>query len=142
LPTAHSRTLSAPAEDYSAPLPAPAEAERAGGLVKRLVSLLTGAKREVGELERFLVLMAIAARSLGVPMVRGENPAEIMPAARTNVLSIAESTGIPRETVRRKVRELLEMKLIFRSGQLLGLSGAGWRTIAPGLHRMACPAED
>jgi DNA-binding Lrp family transcriptional regulator len=65
-----------------------------------------------------------------------------MPAARTNVLSIADSTGIPRETVRRKVRELLEMKLIFRSGRLLGLSGAGWGKISPGLRRMACSGED
>lgn len=44
---------------------------------------------------------------------------ETLPTLWTNIRSIADSTGIPRETVRRKVNDLIEAGLVKRSGQLL-----------------------
>lgn len=47
---------------------------------------------------------------------------EALPTLWTNIRSIADSTGIPRETVRRKVNDLIEAGLVKRSGQLLGIT--------------------
>lgn len=65
-----------------------------------------------GDLDRMLVLAVIGLRTLPARRVDGLSYAEFQ-AGQTvdrpspiNVQSIAETSGIPRETVRRKVREL------------------------------------
>jgi CRP-like cAMP-binding protein len=127
-------------EDQVARLPSAAEAEAARRAARRLTGLLSAARRDFGELERFLVLLVIATRSLnavrqlGQPQT-GDPPSALVP--RVNVRSIADSTGIPRETVRRKVQELLASGVAVRSGHLIGLSQSGWSKIAPGLASMA-----
>ncbi|MEH6664850.1 MAG: hypothetical protein V7678_08350 [Brevundimonas sp.] len=47
---------------------------------------------------------------------------DALPTLWTNIRSIADSTGIPRETVRRKVNDLIEAGLVKRSGQLLTIT--------------------
>jgi hypothetical protein len=65
-----------------------------------------------GDLDRMLVLAVIGLRTLPARRVDGLSYAEfqagqtVQQPSPINVQSIAESSGIPRETVRRKVREL------------------------------------
>jgi len=47
---------------------------------------------------------------------------DTLPTLWTNIRSIADSTGIPRETVRRKVNDLIKDGLVKRSGQLLTIT--------------------
>ncbi len=47
---------------------------------------------------------------------------DTVPTLWTNIRSIADSSGIPRETVRRKVNDLIKEGLVRRSGQLLTIT--------------------
>ena len=84
--------------------------EIAPALVSQLVSVLSQGRQAFGDLDRVLILMLICERSKR----RGG-------ASWTNIRSIAESTGLPRETVRRKVAQLAEAGLISREGHRLKL---------------------
>jgi hypothetical protein len=68
-----------------------------------------------GDLDHLLIMCVIAGRTLSANRVRGVSYEEFLEGRRggrqgsgTNVHSIADSTGIPRETVRRKVERLIE----------------------------------
>lgn len=91
--------------------------------VKAFSSLLIALRRDFsGDLDMLLVLAVIGDRRLsrrvspdaltydriGQTAVREDSNAAI------NALSIAEYTGIPRETVRRKVNELIEKGWVLR----------------------------
>ena len=80
-------------------------------LVSRLVEVLSQGRQAFGDLDRVLILLVICERS----KLRGPR------AGWTNIRSIAESTGLPRETVRRKVAQLAEEGLISREGNRLTL---------------------
>ena len=104
-------------ENYSRVAPA---------LLSALTDYLIVSRRQANDLDRQLVLLVIMLRSA---MARGfadipseqvlSGEVETLPTLWTNIRSIADSTGIPRETVRRKVNDLIEAGLVKRSGQLL-----------------------
>jgi DNA-binding IclR family transcriptional regulator len=57
-----------------------------------------------------------------------------------NTLSIAESSGIPRETVRRKVANLVREGWIYRSGSTLHFTSKGYRetrSVREAMERLA-----
>jgi len=91
--------------------------------VEHFTELLITLRREFnGDLDRMLVLGIIGLRTMPPSQVRGisyddfnagpvvQNPGPI------NVQSIADTSGIPRETVRRKVTALEQAGLIERRG--------------------------
>jgi DNA-binding IclR family transcriptional regulator len=80
-------------------------------LVSRLVEVLSQGRQAFGDLDRVLILLVICERS----KLRGPR------RGWTNIRSIAESTGLPRETVRRKVVQLADEGLISREGNRLTL---------------------
>lgn len=98
-------------------------------LLSALTDYLIVARRQSDDLDRQLVLLVIMLRST---MAKGfsDLPSErilsgemdAVPTLWTNIRSIADSTGIPRETVRRKVNDLIKAGLVTRSGQLLTIT--------------------
>lgn len=99
-----------------------------------------GAARSIfdGDVERTVVLLEVAVRTakdtrfLGVDLdsvLRGEIPA--LPSRAINMRSIADSSGIPKETVRRKIAALIAQGLIIREGNNLSLSPSVWQTLTP-----------
>jgi DNA-binding IclR family transcriptional regulator len=61
-------------------------------------------------------------------LLSGEIP--IFPTLGTNVRSVAESTGTPKETVRRKVGELIEAGWISRQGNELRFTALAYQELA------------
>ena len=105
-------------------------------LVEPLTSFLTVARAVTGDLDKVLIMVTITLRSSRHPDFRsgkafedGEDAA--VPGFGTNVRSVADSTGIPRETVRRKVRELEAMGWVVRDGNTLHYSVEGYEGAAP-----------
>lgn len=74
-----------------------------------------------GDLDQMLILSVIGARTLTADRARGVNYEDFLlgrrgngPRGRINTQSIAESTGIPRETVRRKLQLLIDRGWVYR----------------------------
>ena len=91
-----------------------------------------------GDADKFLVLTVIALRTTQHPEFRAVKPADptwdegaILPSLGVNVRSVAESLGIPKETVRRKVQELVAAGWIAREGAGLHITGLAYRDLAP-----------
>lgn len=91
-----------------------------------------------GDLQKHVILLAIAERSLAHPAHRAQSEAERMsddtppfPTRGVNVGSIAETSGIPRETVRRKVAQLVEAGWVVASSETLQLTPKAYRDLAP-----------
>jgi hypothetical protein len=113
--------------------------EVAPTMVGGLVELLGLIRHEFdGDLDRWLVFATVVLRTVSAPSFRsiplarfidGELPPES--ACATNARSIAESLQIPRETVRRKVNELLAQGLIQRTSAGLTLSAQGAQDMKP-----------
>lgn len=68
-----------------------------------------------GDMDQLLILSVIGDRTLGTARAKGLNYADFLEGKRAvgiprriNTQSVADSTGIPRETVRRKIRRLIE----------------------------------
>jgi hypothetical protein len=101
--------------------------------------LVTLRRQFDGDLDRMLVLAIIGARTLSRGQIDGlcydrfmatERPGE---AAPINVQSIADYSGIPRETVRRKVNDLVRLGWIIRSDKgHLTASAQAAEDLAPG----------
>jgi hypothetical protein len=97
-------------------------ARHAPELVAPLLDLLIAARQAYGgDIDMVLILLSVgmrqaehgACRELSYEEVRRGVQASL-PGSGTNVRSIAESTGIPRETVRRKVDGLEQAGLLER----------------------------
>jgi CRP-like cAMP-binding protein len=101
--------------------------EIAAPLISRLVAFLSLGRRTFGDLDRLLILYVICERSR--PDAAGRRPARPW----TNIRSIAESTGLPRETVRRKVAQLAAEGLVSRDGNRL--------TLLPAIANVAGPTR-
>ncbi|HSV02503.1 MAG TPA: hypothetical protein VLI41_04795 [Phenylobacterium sp.] len=96
-------------------------------LVAPLVDLLTEAQHAFGgDIEKLHILLMIALRTaehrgasgLDLDRVLAGEMAEL-PSLATNVKSLSAGSGIPEETVRRKVRALVEDGLIRRRDHAL-----------------------
>jgi hypothetical protein len=91
-----------------------------------------------GDLDKFLVLLAIGMRTVAHPgfanaqqgtLLSGELP--IFPTLGINTRSVAESLRIPKETTRRKVAELIELGWVHRSAHHLHFTAKAYKTLAP-----------
>lgn len=105
-----------------------------------------------GDLDAVLVLLVVFQRANQHPAFARLRPADLgagggdqIPSLPLNIQSIADSTGIPRETVRRKVKALVERGWVIREGGQLRLAGEGYRAVAPAreaLIRLAARVAD
>jgi len=105
----------------------------AKGLVGPLLDVLAAGRAACdGDLDRFHVLLVIAQRTAEDrrtaelrldDMLSGK--VQDLPSLTTNIRSIAESTGIPKETVRRKVATLVADGLVRREGNELSYTRLG-----------------
>ena len=91
-----------------------------------------------GDADKFLVMLVVANRTTEhklfasysqSQLLSGEVP--VFPGLGTNVRSIAESIGAPRETVRRKVTELIAAGWIARQGTDLYFTATAYQHLAP-----------
>lgn len=91
-----------------------------------------------GDIEKFMVILVVAirttehadfARYTPAQLISGEVP--VFPGLGTNVRSIADSIGAPKETVRRKVAELLDAGWFVREGNNLYFTAAAYQELAP-----------
>ena len=91
-----------------------------------------------GDLELNIIILAIIDRTIGHPEFRALGHAErvsdedpVFTSLGVNVRGIADSTGIPRETVRRKVRSLIDIGWIAQVDGHLHFTARGYRDLAP-----------
>ena len=113
--------------------------EIAAELLKPLLSLMrawldTGG----GDLLKILVLLAITvrttmhrdfARLTQKELLSGE--IAVFPALRTNARSVADTIGAPKETVRRKVADLIETGWLVREAGRLRLTALAYQQLTP-----------
>ena len=88
-----------------------------------------------------LIMITITLRSSCHPDFRSLDPADtgtghLMPGYGTNGRSLAESTGIPRESVRRKVKQLIAAGWVARHGAHLRYTVRGYHAVAPAREAM------
>lgn len=90
-----------------------------------------------GDVDKFLILLVIAVRTTQHhgfaqlttdQLTSGEIP--VFPSLGVNVRSIADSLGIPKESVRRKVAELIETGWVVREGNDLLFTVQAYREVA------------
>ena len=91
-----------------------------------------------GDLDKLLIVLVVALRTAEDPKLAGirledvlSGDVETYPSLRTNVRSIADSTGVPRETVRRKVADLVAAGWISRDGDALSYTPEASRALTP-----------
>ena len=110
----------------------------ARSLLRPLLHLLSISREACGgDVDKFLIMLVIAIRTTEherfatysqAQLLSGEIP--IFPTLGTNVRSVAESTGTPKETVRRKVGELIEAGWISRKGNELRFTVLAYQELA------------
>jgi hypothetical protein len=99
----------------------------AAQLLPALLQVLLEARNACGgDIEAFIIALSVALRTVDQPVFRELSYAQLIAGfdqvklgLGTNVQSIADSTGIPKETVRRKVSSLETDGVILRRGHLL-----------------------
>ena len=91
--------------------------------------LNVGRETSDGDLDKLLIVLVVAMRtaedkrSLDIELEDVLSGAvDVFPSLSTNVRSIADSTGIPKESVRRKVSALVDAGWIRRDGNNLSLA--------------------
>lgn len=91
-----------------------------------------------GDLDKFIVLMEVVLRTASDKRLSAITSQELMsgdsasyPTLGTNIRSIAQSSGIPRETVRRKVLDLLAEGWIERNDHTLGMAPKASKKLTP-----------
>ena len=91
-----------------------------------------------GDVEKAVVLLEVAIRTLQDPRLAGVDLKTVLggeiesyPSLATNMRSIADSSGIPKETVRRKVAALVAEGLVLRDGNNLSLSPTASPALTP-----------
>jgi PAS domain S-box-containing protein len=105
-------------------------------LLKPLLAyLLTARKASGGDLEMTIILIMIAIRAVEHPdfsklsMAERLEEATVFPSNGVNTTSIAQSSGIPLETVRRKVEKLVGQGWIVRRGRNLHFTAKAFREL-------------
>ena len=89
-----------------------------------------------GDMDKFLILLVVGVRALEHPAFAAYSPEALsdapeLPSLGTNVRSIAASIGIPKETVRRKVCELVDAGWFERRAGALHYTADAYRQLAP-----------
>lgn len=90
-----------------------------------LGSFLSSMREHCGDIENFLICIAVAARNYGSAdrELSGRVPMAAAKLRASNILSVSAATGIPRETVRRKTLKLCDLGLLERAGRKLFVTG-------------------
>lgn len=91
-----------------------------------------------GDLDRLFIVLVVAMRTAEDRRVLDldlddvlRGAVDVYPSLSTNVRSISDSTGIPKESVRRKVAALVEEGWIHRQGNSLSLAPQASRWLTP-----------
>ncbi|MET0295210.1 MAG: hypothetical protein ABW042_09360 [Phenylobacterium sp.] len=89
-----------------------------------------------GDLDQVVLMIALTLRSSLHPDFRALEEAElealgVLPGFGTNMRSLADSTGIPRETARRKLALLIERGWITWHRGALHYTASGYRSVEP-----------
>lgn len=91
-----------------------------------------------GDADKFLVMLVVALRTTRhhefaayTPKQLASGEASVLPGLGTNGRSIAASLGIPKETVRRRVCELVDADWLARRNSRLYLTAKGYQALAP-----------
>lgn len=108
-------------------------------LLNSLLDLMTVSRASCGgDVDKFLILLAIAVRASEHPSFRdlttddlAEGRFAVLPSLGINVRSISASLRIPPETARRKVSELIDAGWIVRQRRSLMFTGKGARETEP-----------
>src|SRR5262249_5316969 len=102
-------------------------------LLKPLLNYLLMAREVVsGDLDLNIILLVIAIRTIEHPEFRQLSEGgliekvPVLPTLGVNALSLSESLGITRETVRRKVAELVQKGWLARRGSNLHFTSKGF----------------
>jgi hypothetical protein len=122
--------------------------EVAADLVEPLLRVLQVARHYCGgDIDKFLVMMVVGLRTTQHPDYRSltteqldAGGVEVMPSLGVNGQSVADSLGIPKETVRRKIHELIEQGWIVRREGYLYFTGQAHRDLAPVREEMTALA--
>ena len=107
-------------------------------LLRPLLNLLSLARKACGgDVDKFMIMLVVAVRTTEhkafanytqEQLLSGEVP--VFPTLGTNVRSIAESVGMPRETIRRKVSDLAKAGWISREGHELRFTAVAYQQLA------------
>lgn len=111
----------------------------ASDLLRPLLSVFSAA-RDVceGDVDKFLILLVLGMRITEHPefkrlthsqIIAGQP--EILPSLGTNTRSIAASVGIPKETARRKLAELVDSGWLVRQHWDFRLTTEGYAALDP-----------
>jgi hypothetical protein len=111
----------------------------ASELLNPLLDLLTRSRDACGgDVEKFLIVLAVGVRTAQHPAFKGlsqerllSGELKVFPTLRTNIRSIADSMGMPRETVRRKVHELTETGWMVRDGRDVFFTAKAYQELVP-----------
>lgn len=121
----------------------------AARMLAPLIDLMAHAREEHGDLDRLLILMTLAQRAYTEPAVAEallsqQSDPDLTPRA-TNTLSLAQAIHLPKESVRRKLNELVEMGYATRQARGVAITAEGVRRLAKvrgSLLRMAAVHHD
>jgi hypothetical protein len=136
------RTSAAPTMQLKTPIPDMLdqnEGRLSKSLLMPLLRLFSGS-REIcgGDADKLFILLSVAARSAEHPafasfcaeaLEQAEAPRP--PGLPFNMRSIAESMGIPRETARRKIFQLVQEGWLVRDGASIQMTMKGYARLAP-----------
>ncbi|WP_374469220.1 hypothetical protein [Phenylobacterium sp.] len=108
-------------------------------LLQPLLRFMTVERERVGgDTDKILVMLVIAVRTTQHPEFRAFTTEEliagevaVLPSLGINIRSIADSTGIPKETVRRKVGELIEAGWLVKEDNHLRYTAEGFNAVEP-----------
>lgn len=117
-------------------------------LLRPLLDLLCVAREACGgDFDKFLIMLVVAVRTTEHPLFATYVQEELLdgtipvfPSLGTNVRSVADSLGLPKETVRRKVGELIDAGWIVRQDHELRFTDRAYRELADarvGIERLA-----
>jgi hypothetical protein len=109
----------------------------AHSLLRPLLDLFSVSRQACGgDMDKFLIMLVVAIRTTEhklfatysqAQLLSGEIP--VLPSLGTNVRSVADSVGAPKETVRRKVGELVEAGWIARKDNELYFTALAYRQL-------------
>lgn len=110
----------------------------ARGLLRPLLQLLrVGREAFDGDLEKLFIMLVVAVRTAEHPEFSSYSPEQLIsgelavfPSLGTNVRSVAASIGAPRETVRRKIAELVNAGWLVRQGNDLHFTALAYQELA------------
>jgi hypothetical protein len=115
---------------------APNHAAAILGPLLELLSLARGAY--AGDLDKLLIMLVVSIRAAGHKefarallrhRATGETP--VFPSLGVNIQSVADSIGAPKETIRRKVADLVDLGWIERRDHELSLTPFAYETLTP-----------